>query len=1057
MNRTIGLINVTRRWVLALVVLIVSMASGCGGGGGGGGAAEPQQPVVQPPPTLSASSQGGTFNTSQQLILTSNGAPIFLTTDGSAPATTSTRYLQPLTLSANTTVRAVAIDSSGRSSAELRLVFVIDTEPPRDFALETATSVVTASNESAFVFNLANGEVEAQFLLEIDDESAQTPVIQRAGTVNSTPDFAMEVDLSSLVQGVITAAITLIDPAGNESAPYELGLTKADQAPAATVGGNVHIAANIQVDSDVNESSTPSIPNDSFANAQIAFGPGLLGGYVNEPGEGDTGNSFAAGDEDFFSVSLSAQEDVLLTIADNTADLDIELYDAAQNLVDDSLGFGNTELITAPADGDYFVRVFAYSGASNYTLTLGIPGMTLAQRPISSFDEFQPDAVVLQLDQKADQTLSALSNSLVGDHSRPQLPMLMAFAGAQARGRMMARANPPANFNRRRAGAGSKQRAKQETLWAIKALGKMPGVLGAEPNYWRQPMAVPNDPLYAEQWHYPQIRLPEAWDITVGNSDVTVAVLDTGVLLQHPDLAGQLTPGMDFISDIESAGDGDGIDSDPDDAGDGGFGDGSSSFHGTHVAGTIAAASNNNLGVAGVAWGSRIMPVRVLGSLGGSSYDLIQSIRFAAGLPNASGTLPSQPADVINMSLGGGGFSSSEADAIAAAREAGTIVVAAAGNSGSSVLEYPASYSGVVSVAATDQANALSEYSNFGAQIDVAAPGGDVGRDLDADGFPDGVLSTIGSDRGAGVAFGYRRYEGTSMAAPHVAGVIALMKSVYPGLTPDQFDQVLREGRITDDLGASGRDDVFGHGLINAEKAVLVAQQLAAGTLTPLPARLVASPNALDFGPLLNELQFTLSNAGGGELNIVSVNDDMSWLAIDATAAGADGLGKYRARADRTGLADGEYQGTITVTEASSVVPIAVRLRISSLTFTSNAGVLFALLVDAESGESVFQQRLINPTDGTYDFQFDAVDVGDYRLVVGSDMDNDGLICDAGEACGAYPTLNEPEDLAITADAEFSLDITFDQSRFLSANRVTAGTGEFKGYRYKDVVKSVSR
>ena len=176
-----------------------------------------------------------------------------------------------------------------------------------------------------------------------------------------------------------------------------------------------------------------------------------------------------------------------------------------------------------------------------------------------------------------------------------------------------------------------------------------------------------------------------------------------------------------MISNATNAGDGDGVDSNPEDPGDRGLGDGSSSFHGTHVAGTVAAATNNNAGVAGVAWQSRIMPMRVLGLEGGTSFDLIQAILYAAGLENASGQVPTQRVDVINMSLGGGGFSSSEASAITAARDAGVIIVAAAGNSGSANQEYPASYDGVVSVAAINQSNTRTSYSNFGQSIDAVS------------------------------------------------------------------------------------------------------------------------------------------------------------------------------------------------------------------------------------------------------------------------------------------------------------------------------------------------
>ena len=137
------------------------------------------------------------------------------------------------------------------------------------------------------------------------------------------------------------------------------------------------------------------------------------------------------------------------------------------------------------------------------------------------------------------------------------------------------------------------------------------------------------------------------------------------------------------------------------------------------------------------------MPVRALGRSGGTSFDIIHSIRYAAGLSNASGDLPTQPADVINLSLGGAGSSQSEADAVTAARNAGVIVIAAAGNSGTQDLEFPASYEGVVSVSATNQTNVLTEYSNFGPTVDVAAPGGDMSEDVNTDGFPDGVLLSL--------------------------------------------------------------------------------------------------------------------------------------------------------------------------------------------------------------------------------------------------------------------------------------------------------------------------
>ncbi|NCF43633.1 MAG: S8 family serine peptidase [Proteobacteria bacterium] len=1015
-----------------------------------------------PPPTIAISSNGGTFNEVQIVSFsTTDNAVIYFTEDGADPTDASSQYLEPLRLSTDITLSALAIDEYGGRSEILRASFVFDFAAPADFALAAASTVISTSNASAFPMSIVNGELDSSYRIETDDTSADTAAVVLTGQVSDAASLSVSANLSGLADGTISAVLTLTDAAGNASDPFTLALTKAAEMVDARVGGSVNISSGTQIDSDVNEASVTNTANNDFASAQDIFSPGLLGGYVNGSGTGPSGNLFSDGDEDYFRVSLSAGEKILLTIAESDADLDIELYDASQILVDDSLGTGNTETLTAPSTGDFYIRVFPYSGASNYVLSLSTAAISAAVQSNvngwSSFDDFHTDHAVVTLGEKATGAMSALASSMrVVAGQQGSVPMLMAFSGGAARASTIASVNPKLAMQRAGLAANTLRKPKQETIWAIKALNRMAGGALAEPNFLRQPLAIPNDSLYPDQWHYPQIQLPQAWDVTTGDPDVVVAVIDSGILRNHPDFAGQLVAGADLISDSDNAGDGDGVDSDPEDAGDGGFGDGSSSFHGTHVAGTVAAATDNQIGVSGVAWSSRVMPIRTLGRNGGSSYDLIQSIRFAAGLTNASGLLPSRPADVINMSLGGGGFSQSEADAVAAARDAGVVVVAAAGNSGSSQLEYPASYAGVVSVAATNQGNALTGYSNSGSQVDVAAPGGDMGEDADADGFPDGVLSTIGSDRETTVSYGYRQYEGTSMAAPHVAGVVALMKAVHPSLTPAEFERVLEDGRITDDLGDTGRDDRFGHGLINAYKAVTTAQQLANGTLQPLPPQLRSSPTELNFGVTNTQITFTLRNAGGGDLTVSGVTNDASWLRVSAQSINAAGLGTYLASADRGDLIAGNYPAVIDLTSSAGSLQINAHLRVSSSVFSPSAGVLFALLTDPETGDSVLQQRMVSPQEGIYTLNFESVAPGSYGLVVGSDMDNDNFICDAGEACGAYPTLNDEQTIVITEDAVFALDISFDQSRFLHENASTSGHNprRFQGYRYKNPSKT---
>ncbi|MEJ2426892.1 MAG: S8 family serine peptidase, partial [Candidatus Thiodiazotropha sp.] len=235
-------------------------------------------------------------------------------------------------------------------------------------------------------------------------------------------------------------------------------------------------------------------------------------------------------------------------------------------------------------------------------------------------------------------------------------------------------------------------------------------------------------------------------DITTGSSDVIVSVIDTGILFGHPDAPARLVDGYDFISDPAASGDGDGIDNNPEDNGDKTDAKANSSFHGPHVAGTVAANTNNSIGVAGVAWGVKVMPIRALGKGGGTAYDIAQSILYSAGLANDSGTTPSQRADIINMSLGGGSPNSTSQNAISAARNAGVIIFAASGNENTSVLSYPASYPGVVSVAAVDTNRERAPYSNYGSAVDIAAPGGNTLVDLNGDGYKDGVLSTLADD-----------------------------------------------------------------------------------------------------------------------------------------------------------------------------------------------------------------------------------------------------------------------------------------------------------------------
>jgi len=350
----------------------------------------------------------------------------------------------------------------------------------------------------------------------------------------------------------------------------------------------------------------------------------------------------------------------------------------------------------------------------------------------------------------------------------------------------------------------SEREARARVLAVLERLQARADVAYAQPNWIVRPLdTTPQDPHYPKQWHYFNngggsgespggINLPRAWDAGTGSPAVAVAVIDTGILPGHADIVGSpnLGAGYDMIIDPFIANDGDGRDADPTDPGDavqaGECFPGSparpDSWHGSHVAGTVGVVnSDNTVGVAGVAWQVRMLPVRVLGKCGGTTVDINDAIRWAAGLPVPGVPANANPARVINLSLGAPVActqSPSTQSAINDAVAAGTAVIAAAGNSAQDASGFmPASCDNVITVAASDaRGHLVTRYSNFGPKVDIMAPGGDVQRDDNGDGFPDGVLSTVEG--------GYAFYNGTSMASPHTAGVAALLLAADPSLTP---------------------------------------------------------------------------------------------------------------------------------------------------------------------------------------------------------------------------------------------------------------------------------
>jgi len=461
------------------------------------------------------------------------------------------------------------------------------------------------------------------------------------------------------------------------------------------------------------------------------------------------------------------------------------------------------------------------------------------------------------------------------------------------------------------------------------------GVKAAQGSGWFRP-ATTNDAEYNRLWNLNSagtygVHAEDAWGTTTGDSTV-VGVVDTGITA-HPDLTGSTSrivggnviDGYDFITDATVAGDGNGRDSNPSDTGDfysdrEGFH--SSSWHGTHVAGIVAALANNGIGVAGVAPNAKVEPLRALGRGGGEEQDVIAAIYWGAGLPVSGLPANSQPADVLNLSLGmAGGCSTAMQTAINAATAKGVIVVAAAGNGDASGNGLPVSDSSpancanVISVGATTRLGTLASYSNYGgaSELTISAPGG-------SGSYTSDIFSTLNSGTTTTSAAVYDYMAGTSMAAPHVAGTIALLKSLDPGITLAEARALLTN--TADTVPSCGQ---CGAGRLNASAAVASLVSSLGVTPASLPLQ-TAAPQITGTAQVGHSLSVAATANATAAL-------DYQWYRNGAKVPGATGQsyrvtssdkGKYLLVKVRATLAG---QTTIQFSEETSKVAAGVLFR----------------------------------------------------------------------------------------------------------------------------------
>ncbi len=820
-----------------------------------------------------------------------------------------------------------------------------------------------------------------------------------------------------------------------------------------SITGQISVVDGVALDSDTNDPNQAGrMSNNTLDTSQVVdVNPVAVSGYLNMPGQGPQGANHAAGDRvDSFYIRLEKDQVVELDFVapPNTADVDLLIFDSQQELVGKSDGRTSYECVRVAQTGNYHIVAGLYDGSQGgtiYQVRIGAPGAASSCPNVSNLQslvipgelivqENPADARVQKSDARETYSARVIKGKLAPQYrALIQLPEnLSALSGTNAiRAKSVSQSEWIAGTKK-----SDKTRLLERTILAAKMMENSRQFKYASLNYrvkaFQSLQLVGELPsndrvYYAQEWHYNAIDLPAAM-ATISQLPEQparrpiVAVVDSGIVTNHPDLQNMLVPGIDTIADPSNSLDGNGVDLDPFD--DTVEGLGGSGFHGTHVAGTIASQTFNGIYGAGVAPMARIMPVRALGVKGGTTMDIAEGIAWAAGLPNSTGfASPAEPADVFNLSLGGPGpCTSAEESLFSDLRDRGIITAVATGNSSEAnrlvAVSSPANCQNVIAVGATDAQNGRAPYSNGGPTLDIVAPGGDVSARTTNTGLPDGIASTIGVFSNGQVVPEMGLKQGTSMAAPHAAGVFALMKYIAPSISQVDVEALILGGSLTTDLGTAGRDNQFGYGLISASKAVQEALKLAGDPGTQPPGRIQIQPSAIALGSVRSDAEFEISAVGSISDIVDEIrSDDAALIVAERNVDAATGFGTYTVSVDRNQIPNGESLfGKITVVLSSGdTVELDVTAQRSNVS-SGTVGPIYVLIVDSQASTAETfvipaQSSTFEPRAGKYDYRVDIPGTSRITVFAGSDMDNDGLICDVGEACGAYPLLGSQTEI----------------------------------------------
>ena len=696
---------------------------------------------------------------------------------------------------------------------------------------------------------------------------------------------------------------------------------------------------------------------------------------------------------DFFQATLEQGTGIQLTASDDTvdvADADLYLYDDQLNLIDASLSNNGNESLAVPQNGNYFIEVAHQSGDRlKYTLSFHDNSVGASDHGFSlSGNIIVGEFIVSSRSLGLLQTLGVLGQVVEGTIEglgllkidQPELLLNNPLIGFRKLREYR---------QRRQLIRDTHQRVRFDSIMLSRALQNLLGD-SVEPNVELSVAGIDtNDSAAAQQWGPEQIGVENAWNTTTGSSDVHVAVIDTGFMLNHRDLKHAFVDGWNYVDDNNNPAATKDL----------------NLQHGTHVAGIIAAQKDNGVDIAGIAPNVKIIPIKIMqpGCVCGSLYDAMQGILWAAGLDNSAGTKAAVPAKVINLSIDLPRSNSNILrQTINAARNAGSVIVWAAGNN-SSRLDVHDGHSlktdGLMVVAASGLYGKIARYSDYGNAIDLIAPGGDNTANAGGQRIRSlgGYIAADGSE-----GYGSVNMQGTSQATPHVSGVLALMASIWPSFSPSALEWMLVKNKLTQDTGAMGRDDYHGWGRIDAEKAIETALEETsyANDMTHDALRLAALPSELNFGGRFEQLMFEIE-ANQANPSPVTISYKPNWLNVTAVDTDEYGLGQWQVSIDRSNFGTELYNDVIVLSSGDEKLYLSISAHGEN--YLPRGTGIAKMLVEFLNPESLRREHFVKAeidNNQRFSFTADGVPAGDYIVRASSDLDNNGMYCEVGEFCG---------------------------------------------------------